>query len=195
MMMNTVYPGKRVSLGGNVSLSQVFDGYFGIFSLNQIDFPGNRGNVCEASGFFLTFPIIAAAMSMWGSRLRQHALLLFLLAYCVLILLWITVGFPSSIATFLGISLSQPRRTIIGLGIASIVLTVVFLSRMKEKPISSRNFGFHLMIGFGIFILLGLYGWHLQSIAPNFYRINRIFIVAVVGGAMAFFIFRSRSGR
>lgn len=139
LLQNSAYPGQRVSLGGNFSVAHLFSGYFSPFLSND-SFPRILGNVCEASNFLLFFPVawlVLAAKYRRSGRINPLDFALSL--YIVFILLWIIVGYPSWLAISSGLSMSPSKRTVLGVGLASILLMMSVSSMTVENARGAIN--------------------------------------------------------
>ena len=135
LMRGTVYPGTRISAGGDVTAAQVFGGLYGFF-MTEDHFPRQWGNVCEASNFALLFPIPAGAL-LWRAWRRRFVTWVEwgLLGYIALVLAWLMLGWPTRLAVASGFALTHDMRPLAGLGPASILLCCVFLKgRHSELP-------------------------------------------------------------
>ncbi len=104
LLSRTVYPGTRVSSGGEVSLLRLLQNYFtvpaGEAALNAF------ANVCDAGGFFYLSPLVGAAF-VWDAiarRKRPDLGALVLLAVIVLFTAHAIFEFPAIVAKamFLG---------------------------------------------------------------------------------------------
>lgn len=127
-IMETVYPGKRVGVGGYVLqkmffyLQQTFYAYFGV------------DNPCETSTFFSLFPIpLIVGLYCWIRHDRKSLLLPGLLLVSIPMLIYCTIGFPEIIAKLTLFSYSTPERLVDILGYVQIFLIVIILSEYGDK--------------------------------------------------------------
>lgn len=149
LIQQSVYPGRRIALGGGWDLARIFTGLFSpllgwnlarIFNgefnplLSADKFPISMGNVCEASSYILLFPIAwwVMAGNYWRRR-EINPLNLALSIYIVLLLVWMTIGYPEWLAIATKMSMSPTKRTLIGLGLASILLVLSVFSEIERK--------------------------------------------------------------
>jgi hypothetical protein len=134
LVQNSVYPGKRIALGGDMSFSSLLSGLFSPF-LRVDQFPLELGNVCNASNFLLLFPLAWMVMLRRYQKTRQFdPLALAISFYILLMLVWMFVGYPEWIAKTTKMSMSPPLRSLLGLGLASILVTViVFAEHVSES--------------------------------------------------------------
>jgi hypothetical protein len=177
--MNTVYPGKRILTGGGEVVSRIFSGYFDAF-WNDKRFSAKMG---FEGNFVLLFPLVALALV--GKALKNRKFFredidkYLLVLYIDLIMLWILIGFPDRISQLTLFNMIHPLRAILGLGVASLILTIMFLSDAKEvqKMFTFRNIIFLIVFFLPIYYL------------GNYFReshTNWLFIGAL-SAAMAFF--------
>jgi hypothetical protein len=131
LMENTVYPGRRLSAGGGLSMQRYFSGFFDYLWTSE-SFPRQLGNICEASSFILLWPL--AVFSLWRGTNRGFLYTIVpLVAYLVLTALWAYNGVPMWLAHISGWEFVPPSRGIIGWGIGSIILTIVVI-RFASRP-------------------------------------------------------------
>jgi hypothetical protein len=123
VMTHTIYPGKRVSPGGDLSFAVLFRGNYNLLTNYERYAP--LKNESEASSFYYLFPAIFALLCFSKDvRRRMGPIGWFLVGYIVLLLLFLCFGFPVPLARALFLSYSPARSADLGMGIASIVLLV-----------------------------------------------------------------------
>jgi hypothetical protein len=131
---NTVYPGQRVSLGGDYSFGMLFKGMYNLSTIYST--PAPMRNESESSSFYYFFPAIFFAVCISKRVARNLGLIGWLLiAYIVFMLLFLLVGFPRSLAKLSLLSYIPSFRADITIGLASIILCVYLLgiiARTKE---------------------------------------------------------------
>ena len=143
IMTHTVYPGVRSYLGGGLSITQLFNGFYNI--LLQSDFNGvplGQRNQSEASSFFLYSPAIIifyliAFLKNIKNLKKPDYILIFLSLWIILLSLFSLIPFPEWFGKYTFLSMVPPFRTIIGIGFTSYVLTFYFLSS-KKIPLSEN---------------------------------------------------------
>ena len=128
---NTVYPGQRVSLGGDYSFGMLFKGMYNLSTIYST--PAPMRNESESSSFYYFFPAIFFAACISKRVARNLGLIGWLLiAYIVFMLLFLLVGFPSSLAKLSLLSYIPSFRADITIGLASIILCVYLLARFAR---------------------------------------------------------------
>lgn len=174
------YPGQRLSSGGDQTIWHLFRG--NILSIippqNWRDF-----NPCEGSAFFLVFPLVVAALlrDWWRTRKPPNALLLGILGYIGFLLVWNLIGFPELLSRWTLMNRAPPFRTLIGLGIADILLLSVYVSHRQHLLPASRKDHVTPWIVSALWItFLVALGLKLSGYFPN-YSMN----TALIGGLFA----------
>lgn len=159
MMLNTVYPGKRVSTGGDLVAGKFFSEFFTLF-MTDTNVPVKAWmNICEISGFIITFPIVFYVMGYNFLRFRKYdPLQLSLAIYIVIFLLYVLVGFPVFLSKVTLLSMSPSFRALPILEAGNVILLICFLSNMKvhgRKPFSWIEFAVLAIVIIGYFVLIG----------------------------------------
>jgi hypothetical protein len=178
VLANTVYPGERRTAGGGISTAQVFNGFLGIF-MTEKDFPKIWGNVCESSNFFLLFPIPLMIMCRkWFVQKKVLALDVALAIFILIIILWQIFGFPKPLAKFLLFDRIIEFRSLLPLGIASIVWTCFSLHQLiKEKTFLSWRF--RIFVSAIMCVVVLLHSIYFNIVTGNFASVSQIIIVCV----------------
>jgi len=127
-MSATVYPGQRVSLGGDVGLYRFFSGYLDQFFNEKRFF---IMNISESAAFIMLFPfaIVAVLLERWFSKGRRvQPLVLALIAYLVALSAYMLLGYGPLLSRALLLSYVPGYRALIGLGLAGILLVAVYVA-------------------------------------------------------------------
>ncbi len=131
VMAQTSYPGHRVSTGGDLTFASLFRGTYNLFTIYEWYKP--LKNECEASSFYYFFPAVFALLCMSREvRRRFGAVGWFLTGYIAVVLVFVFAGMPAVLAKALFLSYSPARSEDIGLGVASIILTVHTLAVVRQ---------------------------------------------------------------
>jgi len=136
LIMNTSYPGRRVSLGGTFPLQM-------LFTQNMMSTAGivkewvQLGNYCEASNFFYFFPslFLYLILTHKNSDRKKRLIPYACMGYLFFLLTYTFVGFPSWLAHATLMTKATVNRTQIGMGLAELCLLVVFLNNIKESDL------------------------------------------------------------
>jgi len=134
LINQTVYPGKRVILGGGYPLLHLFRGTFNLMT-NYVYQRAQEVflNQSESASFYFLFPAVVAA-SIVSKRIRvQLGIIGFaVLAVIAGLLVYMLIGFPEPIAKATLMSHSSPHRMDLALGLGSILLCAMILVRKRE---------------------------------------------------------------
>ena len=135
-ILDTVYPGNRVSYGG-YSINKMF------YYLQSLLYPvKDIGNPCEPAGFLSFYPIpTILAIYMLIKKKGKDLLTMILLGISALLTVYCVVELPHMLAKVLLLTYSMPSRLIDIVGFMQIYLLVAALSRFdgikKMKPASA----------------------------------------------------------
>ncbi|MFH1969994.1 MAG: hypothetical protein ABIJ53_06715 [Verrucomicrobiota bacterium] len=139
IIRNSDYPGHRFSSGGDQTIWHLFRG-----NVLSIKPPQNWRDFqfpCCGAAFFLVFPLVVAALlrDWWCTRKPPNALILGITGYIVFLLIWNLIGFPELLSRWTLMNRAPPFRTLIGLGIADILLLSVYVSHRRQLIPASRK--------------------------------------------------------
>ena len=135
-LTNTAYPGKRISVGGEYSLSAL--GYYAFQHLIGVSTMIYSNN-CEASSVVPFLPIILILVpvilvrSIINKTFKRHLLMLVLYIYELFILSWAFVKYPVGVAKYTFFSYVSGNRVIWSLGIISVLLGMMCLIELVEN--------------------------------------------------------------
>lgn len=187
-MLHTYYPGHRISNAGGVPLVRLADGFFEAFRTTEASFPKLpvSYNASEASSYLLLFPLalIILPSRLWISR--KQRLVQMLIAFIMLTIIWISVPLPAdlnAVAHALGWGIVTPKRAMMALGIASIVLYVVLFGRRHAFAVSVQPIVQWALIG-AVTLAVAGYGFELRHIDPGFFTLPRIALGSAVAGLL-----------
>jgi hypothetical protein len=187
-MAHTEYPGKRVVTDAYLTTwPRVFSGFYDAW-YGEKNFPVSFRNVCEASSMILLFPVVLLALA--AGRLRKLSvdrLLVTLLLFCLGMLGWMTLGLPAVVAKVTLLDRAPPLRCTAALGVASILLTLVYLSREGARPTGRWRIAGPLVCA----ALLLLHGWRLHQMDP-FFTWSKIALITAWGTAVSFALLERR---
>jgi hypothetical protein len=152
-MLNTSYPGHRVSTGGDVGIRRFFAGFLDpTFSQTRYFVI----NICESSGFILLFPfalvaLVAGRALGWIRRVRP--LVWALSAYLVILSFYMLVGLGRVLSVVTLMSFVPGYRAFLGLGVAGIVLCGLYLGQPTAGRLPRRVWVPLMLLSFGGFLL------------------------------------------
>jgi hypothetical protein len=196
-MAETSYPGHRIASGGDFPLARLFYGFFEVFRVGEQQLPLPPTNASEASSFILLAPLLLLTIPFAACGRRKNALLTVLLLYCLVVVLWISVPLPhvvESAMQVMGWSWSPPVRSVLGLGVGSIIVTTIFFSRVQEGAVDLRQVVVRKMTPVFIFLCVLLFGWYLHGRDPVFFGLKIVLVAATAVAALAAGISLGRTG-
>ncbi len=175
VFVDTVYPGMRRSTGGEISIAKIFNGFFGIF-MSERNFPRIWGNVCESSNFFLLFPVPMMLFGWeWLRQKKVSALNAGFALYIAIILLWLIWGFPKPVAQVTLFDRVPGARSVLSLGIASIIWTCLSLHRItRENTVYTLKF--KISVTAIMFIGVLIYAFYFNVVTESFASVSQIII-------------------
>ncbi len=180
-IMNTKYPGQRVSYGGR-SIQQLL-GYLPTFFTSLEHY----ANPSEAGRFVSFFPIPWALSLVVFVRSRKKDLLTgLLLGGSTFLSLYCMVELPGFLARISLLTYSTPERTALVLGFAQILLLLVTVSRFEERE------GLSLPAGILTVVLTGIVTvWYGRQCCPEYPKwIYFVFLGILVFGSLLTLISR-----
>ena len=131
LMSNTVYPGKRVSLGGEYPFAMLFKGMYNLETIYWT--PQGLINQSESASFYYFFPALLFAVCLSKRFRKSFGVIEWLLVtYIVGMTFFMLVGLPDKLARLTLLSYAPAYRADVGLGLASIILCVYALASVKE---------------------------------------------------------------
>jgi len=130
-MRNTVYPGRRISTGGDRSIAALLNA-----SLGAPFWASDWGaffNECEAASFWLLSPVaLALWVWRWARGEKVDAVAAALGVYVAAFALYATLGVPEWLARATALGFAPGKRVVIGLGIADVLLLARFAATARS---------------------------------------------------------------
>ena len=187
-MSNTVYPGRRVSLGGDYSFAMLFKGMYNLRTVYTV--PPGLVNECEASSFYYLFPGVFLAILLSKRLLRKLGILGWLLvAFLVGMLFFLFVGIPEKVAKLSLMSYVPPYRADAAIGLASIILCVYVLALVKDLNKETRSIWDKRMPLIAGLVLIPFFIYHglvLMKVTEGFPGPSIILAVALLAGSLSY---------
>jgi hypothetical protein len=139
VMSHTIYPGQRVSVGGDYSFAQLFKGAYNVLT-NQMEIAALK-NPSEASSFYYLFPAVLLALAVAPSLWRRLGVVGWtMVAYIAAALFFLLIGVPEKIARMTRLSYVPSYRADLTIGLASIILTLIVADRLRQPAARLRRF-------------------------------------------------------
>ena len=179
-VLNTAYPGQRVSTGGKFDYRVFFAGTAGllfplrVFPLGGLDMFANPS---EAALFVDLFPlgIVLAIVNLFVERKRDWLSVL-LMAVVAFFSLFVLVGFPEQLSRLLFLTSVTSKRAYMIIGLSNVLLLV--------RALSQRSW--HLRLPVVLIIAIAYAGASMMIVRPAFPPLFTPATCAVVGVISAF---------
>jgi len=186
MMLNTVYPGRRFSTGGDMRQGKVFAEFFGIFMTDvkgaNAGTPIQWQNICEASGFFMFFPIVFYGMGYYYFKTRKTDPILISVSVFFLIgLIYCLVGFPAFLSKITLFSMSPAFRALPIVGLANCILLILFIASTRTQ-VRNEKFSWieFVIIAAATFLFIRLVSSYINKATANFFTATQVWIVTII---------------
>ena len=181
IMLNTAYPGRRFSTGGDLLSGKLFVEFFGIFMSNT-HFPRQWGNICETSGFIMFFPIVLYGMVYdYVKTKRIDPLLISLSVFIVAGLIYLLIGFPAVLSKVTLMSMSPAKRFLPILGAGNCILLICYLSTRQTQTSADRfswiEFG---ILAVSVIAFATIAGLHINNATKNFFTWGEITTATII---------------
>ena len=188
-MRATVYPGLRISRGGDRPLWALLTANFatGLWASKW----GPFYNVCEAASLWVLAPMPMLLWLVRAARERSHIdrVALLLLAYQAALVVYAAFGFPAWLARATGLSFVPGARCVIGIGLADVALLLRFLACAPPAIGTERRLALVLAVVWAG--LLGVLSIPLARALPEA-RPQVLFGLAGVNGLLTWLALTSR---
>ncbi len=156
LLMSTVYPGNRISLGGGAVYHNFTYIISPLFPFLEIE------NPCEVSSFISLFPlpIILGVIHLMKNKNslknKENVLIALLLVLSVIFTIYINIGFPSIISKLTLLSRTTSTRLVIINALVNVYILLLLLNNSEKKEIEFNKKIIYFIIS--IFItLIGIY--------------------------------------
>jgi len=170
---NTIYPGSRMTGGGNIDtgfyINRLMNG--AVFAPISGERTMVQASVSEFGGFYTLFPIpfIFAAYSMVKKRVFD-LLSVVLMGFSVVIGSYIFIGWPDWLAKITMMAYSMPKRATDIMLLAQVFLLIRVLSRFTERSEEKSSEEKSSRVSYGILAIAAVAGVCLTYIAMRFSR-------------------------
>ncbi|HTG18177.1 MAG TPA: hypothetical protein VK747_23220 [Blastocatellia bacterium] len=194
VMSNTVYPGRRVSAGGDYSFAMLFKGMYNLVTIYTVQ--PKMGNESEASSFYYFFPAVFLAILL-SKRLWTNLGILgwMLVSYLAGMLVFFLVGIPERIARLSLMSYVPPYRADIATGLASICLCVYVLAIAKDlnKQAGTWHKIMPWVVSAAVSLMFGYHGWVLMKATEGFPPVSFMLAVALIAGFFSYWLLAGKT--
>lgn len=182
-IMNTLYPGKRVSYGGN-TIQQLL-GYIPTFLMPMVEY----ANPSEAGRFVTFFPVpYVMALILFIRSKKKDLLTGLLLSVTTVLSLYCIVELPAGIAKILLLTYSTPERMVLVVGYAQILLLIAVLGRYDKEELPKLSWAVVISV-----LTAGVTLWYTRKYYAGYSEFRNFLIVgAGVFGALAVMISKTK---
>jgi hypothetical protein len=177
LMQNTVYPGKRVSLGGGEQVQRLL--YY-LFSW-MIPFKDITGfsNNSEASSFFTLFPFVPGIFLFVQNKIyKEYKLIKYLLYFSVFELIWMFISFPQWFAKISLLSFVTNERLEIVFGLTCIYLLVAYISISGKIVLKSSVSKILIMIN--LFLMIFVFKSNIYEYLGRYYTLLTLVYINMI---------------
>jgi hypothetical protein len=191
-MRQTVFPGRRVSAGGERTLWELMGP--NLLASRQVVDWGPLTNICEAASFWIASPALlaVAAWQWWQGKWRFGAVEIVLSLLLVVTVVHGVTGLPPWLARASLLDLVPGHRSIIALGLVDLLLFSRLLARNGPRDGASVAVASTAAAAWVVF--LGVASVRFSGALPDF-RIGIGLALALVNGASVWIAARRGSGR
>lgn len=189
LVLNTVYPGRRINTGGTESLLALFSGFIDpVFT--ETYFPRFATNVCTGTHFYLVglllLPCILLDRPGWRRCSMTEGLIALL---AVVMMIFALFGFPQLLAKATLFSMTETKRMRVGLGLSAVLLTMCYLAR---RPSGRRIDIADWRLTAYLLIVLGVGAAFFAADGHYVLPISAIIMLVAVNGALVLFAVAGR---
>ena len=140
IMMSTVYPGNRISVGGDFSIDRFISYFANIF------FPYSKSvaNPCEQSGYIYPFIGLIILLIYNFKNIKEKndepvvKLIISLTLLYTIFLLWVFIGFGELFAKITLMSMVPSPRLHVVVGMIGTILTIAIIKQTNSKKIFTK---------------------------------------------------------
>ena len=195
IMSDTVYPGKRVSLGGDYSFPALFEGLYNFLTI--YDAPPFLSNQTEAASFYYLFPAVFLGLVL-SNRFRKALGVVgwVIVGYLILMLGFLFVGLPEVLAKATLLGYVPSFRADVGVGLASIILCVYSLSLQKGLNQTAQGWWVRIMPVVASALVLVLFVFHGLALAKrtgHYLSTDTVLLFSTIAGCLSYVMLSGRS--
>jgi hypothetical protein len=173
-MMGTVYPGQRLETGGGGFVANYFSEFYRWLISDQ-QYPSNWFNICELSHYVNFAHIIIPAVLVVARKTRRiDPVILALIIFIAICYIYIDFGIPAVLAKATLLSNVQASRLQLGLGVASLFLTILYLSDLQKRAYKTSSLETTVLVVFVGLITVYAAWVNLTDAANNFFTVSRL---------------------
>jgi hypothetical protein len=178
LMMNTVYPGKRVSTGGNFNILELQNYVTNwLTPFRDITFSNNS----EISGFYNFLPaLLLTIIVVFRLESKNRKLIYLIFGYLVLQLSWMIISFPKIFSIITLFSYVTEQRLNLVLGLTSVYLSIWLASVLERHKPFSRLESIILCSLIGLFYMESIYHTEMIGFFHNKLALLTVIILVIL---------------
>lgn len=177
-VLNTAYPGKRLSLGGDIPKRDIFL-FLTNWKMPFVDVPYTNNS--EISSFYhLFFVILPLSPFIFYKKIKENSYGFMLFLYCVINLIWMFFEFPEFIAKATFWSYVPAQRALLSFGFAAVLLSLWFIEYLWEKKKLPLVAVAGVTIANVVVYFFALYTGNLRLYVTRFDIIGALLIAAIL---------------
>jgi hypothetical protein len=161
ILAHTSYPGSRRTHGGEMTITDTFNGVLGFFNSSEKDYLASRGNSCEASNFYplWIFALAGGGFGLWRDR-RNRSVEIMVLSCLALFTLYIFCPFPTWLCQWTLFNYVTGTRALLTTGIAGVLFTTMLLAQPPRLLPASRRLiaAIAVFAGFAVLLMVSYSG-------------------------------------
>jgi hypothetical protein len=178
LVLNTVYPGRRFSTGGDLINGKLFSEFFGIY-MSDTNVPAQWLNICEASNFIMFFPIVFYMMAFRYAKFKKIDPILICVSLFILIgLVYVAVGFPSFLSKLSLLSMSPASRALPILGVGNAILLFCFLGNKEANETEKFTWIEFGILAVAVFVFIKTICSNISDATDKFFSTEQVTTVA-----------------
>jgi hypothetical protein len=194
-MSNAVYPGRRISLGGDYSLALLFKGMYNFATIYNA--PQGLRNQSEAASFYYLFPAVLVGLCLSRKLARNLGVVGWMLVgYITAALIFLFVGLPPSLSTLTLLSYVPSYRADLTIGLASILLSMRVLTvtkALRQRTSDRWDKLWPWLASGGVILLLVWHAFGLIKQTDGFPSGRVALLTALLGGCASYFLLSGHS--
>ena len=194
-MSNAVYPGQRISLGGDYSLALLFKGMYNLATIYNA--PQGLRNQSEAASFYYLFPAVFVGLYLSRKLARNLGVVGWMLVgYITAALIFLFVGLSPTLSKLTLLRYVPSYRADLTIGLASILLSMRVLTvtkALRKRTFDRRDKQWPWLASGAVILLLVLHALGLIRETDGFPSGRVALLTALMGGFASYCLLSGHS--
>jgi hypothetical protein len=180
ILLNTSYPGRRTTNGGDLVKGKLFSEFFGMYMTGG-NCPQIWLNICEASNFIMFFPILFYCFGYYYIKLKKIDWVEILISiYIIVLLIWVLLGFPSFLSKISLMSMSPAYRSLPVLGVANCILLFYYLGNGNTEQKARFSWIEFVILGISVFIFVKVVATKINEATTDFFTPEQVMLASIL---------------